>query len=90
MAKRADRARKQLAAAAQAVPAVPEIAEIVKLSHSAGLRLNNARRLTAAADGVSRQLTLIAEKYDGKTMTALDALIPGPDKYKGTARKPDN
>ena len=46
MAKRADRARKQLAAAAKAAPGVPEIAEIVKLSYSAGLRLNNERRLT--------------------------------------------
>ncbi len=90
MAKRADRARKQLAAAAQAVPGVPEIAEIIKLSHSAGLRLNNARRLTAAADGISQQLTLITEKYDGSTMAGLDALMPGQDKYKGTARKPDD
>jgi len=88
MAKRADRARKQLATAAKAAPGVPEIAEIVKLSHSAGLRLNNGRRLTAAADGVSKQLTLITERYDGSTMAGLDSLIPGPDKYKGTARKP--
>jgi hypothetical protein len=87
MAKRADRARKQLAAAAQAAPGVPEIAEIVKLSRSAGLRLNNERRLTTAADGVSQQLTLITEKYDGSTMAGLDSLIPGPDKYKGKARK---
>ncbi len=36
MAKRVDRARKQLAAAAKAAPAVPEIAEIVKFSYSAG------------------------------------------------------
>jgi Cytochrome c554 and c-prime len=90
MAKRADRARKQLAAAAQAAPGVPEIAEIVKLSHSAGLTLRNGSRLTAAADGISQQLTLITEKYDGKTMDGLDSLIPPPDKYKGTARKPDD
>lgn len=90
MAKRADRARKQLTAAAQAEPGVPEIAEIIKFSKSAGLRLNNERRLTAAADGVSQQLVLITEKYDGSTMTGLDRLIPGPDKYKGTARKPPN
>ena len=88
MAKRVDRARKQLAAAAKAAPAVPEIAEIVKFSYSAGLKLNNERRLTAAADGVSKQLILITEKYDGSTMGGLDSLIPGPDKYKGTARKP--
>lgn len=89
MAKRADRVRKELAAAAEAVPGVPEIAEIVKLSHSAGLRLNNSDRLTAAADGISQQLTLITDKYDGSTMAGLDSMIPGPDKYKGTASKPD-
>jgi hypothetical protein len=90
MAKRADRARKQLAAAAKAAPGVPEIAEMVKLSYSAGLKLNNERRLTAAADEVSKQLVSITEKYDGTTMAGLDSLIPGPDKYKGTARKPGN
>ncbi len=88
MAKRADRARKQLAVAAKAAPGVPEIAEMVKLSHSAGLKLNNERRLTTAADGVSKQLNLITAKYDGRTMDGLDSLIPGPDKYKGTARRP--
>ena len=89
MAKRADDTRKKLAAAAKAAPGVPEIAEIVKLAHSAGLRLNNNRRLTAAADGVSKQIVLIAERYDGSNMSGLDGLIPGPDKYKGKARKPD-
>jgi hypothetical protein len=89
MAKRADRARKQLAAAAKAEPAVPEIADIVKISYSAGLKLNNERRLTAAADGVSEVLKGITEKYDGSTMAGLDSLIPGPEKYKGMAKKPD-
>jgi hypothetical protein len=90
MAKRADKARKQLAEVAKAAPSVPEIAEIVKLSHSAGLKLNNARRLTAAADGISQQLILITEKYDGTTLASLDSMIPGPAKYKGAARKPPN
>lgn len=90
MAKRADSARKQLAAAAKAAPNVPEIAKMVELGHSAGLKLNNERSLTAAADGLASQLTLITEKYDGSTMAGLDSLIPGPDKFKGTARKPDN
>lgn len=87
MAQRADRARKQLAAAAKAEPNVPEIAKMVEFSHSAGLKLNNERALTAAADGVSKQLSDITDKYDGSTMAGLDSLIPGPDKFKGTARK---
>jgi hypothetical protein len=87
MAKRADRARKQLAVAAKAAPAVPEIAKMVEFGHSAGLKLNNDRLLTAAADGVSKLLASISAKYDGSTMAGLDSLIPGPDKYKGTVRK---
>ncbi len=87
MAKRADRARKQLATAAKAAPNVPEIAKMVEFGHSAGLKLNNERLLTAAADGVSELLASITQKYDGSTMAGLDSLIPGPDKFKGTARK---
>jgi hypothetical protein len=87
MAGRADRARKQLAAAAKAVPDVPEIARMVEFANSAGLKLNNERVLTEAADGVSKLLASINEKYDGSTMAALDSMIPGPDKFKGTARK---
>ena len=87
MAKRVDRARKQLAAAATAAPNVPEILKMVEFAHSAGLKLKNDRYLTAAADGVSKLLVSITEKYDGSTMAGLDSLIPGSDKFKGTARK---
>jgi hypothetical protein len=87
MAARADRARKQLAVAAKAAPDVPEIAKIVEFANSAGLKLNNERALMAAADGVSKLLSRITEKYDGSTMAGVDSLIPGPDKFKGTARK---
>jgi hypothetical protein len=87
MAKRVDRARKQLAAAAKVVPDVPEIAKMVEYAYSAGLKLNNERSLTAAADGVSKLLVSITEKYDGGTMAGLDSLIPGLDKLKGTARE---
>ncbi len=87
MAKRADRARKQLAAAAKAVPNVPEIASMVEFGRSAGLKLNNERHLRAAADGVSTLLVSITEKYDGSTLGGLDSLVPGPDKFKGTPRQ---
>ena len=85
MAKRADLARKQLAAAAKAVPDVPEIAKLVEFANSAGLKLNNESHLSAAADGVSKLLASITEKYDGSTMAGLDSMIPGPDKFKGKA-----
>jgi hypothetical protein len=88
MAKRVDRARKLLAAASKAAPDIPEIARMVEFAYSAGLKLNNESYLTAAADGVSKTITSITEKYDGSTMAGLDSLIPGPDKLKGAARKP--
>jgi hypothetical protein len=84
MAKRVDRARTQLAAAAKAAPNVPEIAKMVEYAYSAGLKLNNERFLTAAADSVSKLIVSITEKYDGSTLAGLDSLIPGPDKFKGT------
>lgn len=88
MAKRADEARKQLAAAAKAAPNVPEIATIVELAHSASLKLSNESALTAAADGIAKQLERIAGAYDGSSLAAIDGLIPGPNKYRGLARKP--
>jgi hypothetical protein len=87
MAKRVDQARKQLAAAAKAAPDVPEIAKMVEYAYSAGLKLNNESFLTAAADGVSKQIVSITEKYDGSTLAGLDSLIPGQDKFKGKARE---
>lgn len=86
MAKRADKARKDLAAAAKALPNVPELAKIVQLSYSAGLKLNNDPSLTSAADGISQQIVSLTTKYDGSQLAAIDNLIPGPDKYKGKAR----
>jgi hypothetical protein len=53
----------------------------------AGLKLNNERSLTAAADGMAKLLGSVTAKYDGSTMAGLDGLIPGPDKFKGKARK---
>ena len=87
MAQRVDRVRTKLAAAAKAAPSVPEIATMIELSHSAGLKLNNERLLTNAADGVSKLLVTLTEKYDGTTMAGLDSLIPGPSQYKGTPRR---
>jgi hypothetical protein len=87
MAKRVDKARKQLAAAAKAAPGVPEIATLVQLAYSAKLRLNNQALLAAAADNVSKTLASMTEKYDGSQLAGLDSLIPGADKYKGKARE---
>lgn len=86
MAQRVNRARTRLDAAAKAAPAVPEIAKLVEFAYSAGLKLNNERHLATAADGVSKLLVAISEKYDGSTLGGLDGLIPGPEKVKGKPR----
>jgi hypothetical protein len=87
MAKRADRARQQITAAARVVTDAPEIAKIAEYGYSAGLKLNNERSLTVAADGVSQLLISITEKYDGSTMAGLDSMIPRPNTFQGTVRK---
>lgn len=87
MAQRVDKARKQLAGAAKAVPGIPEIAKLVEHGHVAGLKLNNQRSLISAADEVAKILEDIAAKYDGSSMAGLDGIIPGPETYKGKARK---
>ena len=88
MARRVDSARRKLSAAAKAAPEVPEIAKLVEFAYSASLSLNNAGALTGAADGVSKLLVSISEKYDGSTMAGLDGLMPAPEKFKGKARTP--
>ena len=65
---------------------MPEIAKMVEFGRCGGLKLDNDGALAAAADGVSKLLVSITETYDGSTMAGLDSLIPGPDKFKGTAR----
>ncbi len=87
MAKRVDAARKKLAAAAKAAPDVPELKKLVEYAYSAGLKLNNKPALTAAADGVSKEIASITEKYDGSKMAGIDPLLPTPDKFKGAPRK---
>lgn len=84
MARRADKARKKIAAAAKAVPGAPEIAEIVTLGYSAGLKLKNQAALSAAADKIAIQTLALIGKYDGSAFASLDPLIPGHKKYMGT------
>jgi len=85
MARRVDRARSQLSAAAKAVPDVPELPKMIGLAYSTGLKLNNQRALTAAADGVAELTKSITKTYNGSTWAGLDSLIPEPSKFKGKA-----
>ncbi len=91
MAKRADDARKAFEKAVKAVPNVTELGEIdemVKLFYSAGLKLNNDKALTAAADAIAAKIIQISTRYDGSELAAIDPLMPKENDYKGQARAP--
>jgi hypothetical protein len=87
MAQRADAARKKLDAVAKALPNVPEISKIVRLGYSAGLKLNNNKALTSAADSIAREATKFASAHSGNKFGGIDGMIPGSDKLRGTADK---
>lgn len=82
MAKRAHAARGKLREAAKSLP-MPEFMEMLRAAHSAHLKLNNGPALEAAADRIAAAAKQLAANHDGTQLAAIDALIPGPDKYKG-------
>jgi len=84
MAKRAHAARKRLRDAAKTQP-MPEFMEMLRAAHSTNLKLNNGPALTAAADRIAAAAKQLAGAHDGTQLAAIDALIPGPDKFKGKA-----
>lgn len=86
MAKRAKRGQLIFAKLTEAI-SLPELDAILTAAKGAGLKLNNRAELNAAADKVAEATKSIAANYDGSTLGALDALIPGEDKYKGTPKQ---
>ena len=82
MAKRAAAARKAMNKIAGAVK-TPEIEAIVAAAGAVKLKLNNAANLTAAADKISTAAEKFSNAHDGSKFAAVDALVPGADKYKG-------
>jgi hypothetical protein len=86
MAKRAQGAAKRFQQVALALPDVPEVQAIIEAAKTAQLKLNNRDQLNQVADVVAENGMAISDEYDGSTFTAVDSLIPGPDKYKGRAQ----
>ena len=82
LARRADSARKLLEKIQAAAP-TPELAAVIAVAKPAGLRLNNAAELTAAADKIAGLGREFAAKVTGEQLAAIDPLLPGPDQYKG-------
>ena len=82
MAKRASAAGKAMKKIAAAVK-TPEIEAIVATANGVKLKLNNSANLTAAADKIGAQAKKFSRAHDGSKFAAVDALLPGADKYKG-------
>lgn len=87
MARRADAARKKMKAVAKALPDVPEVSRLADAGYAAGLKLQNRKALTAAADQVAKEALALVAKHDGSQFAALDRMIPGEEKYKGKQPK---
>jgi hypothetical protein len=81
-ARRADAAR-QLLEKIQALAPTPELAEIIATARATALRLKNAEALTAAAEKISRLGQVFATRVTGAQLAGIDALLPGPELYKG-------
>ena len=50
------------------------------------VKLNNQSALLDAAESLSQATETFAANYDGSNLGPLDAIIPGPQKYHGTAQ----
>ena len=62
--------------------------EILKIAGTADVKLSNEKPLLAAADAVATQAKLIATKYNGSELAAVDGLLPPAASYKGKAYTP--
>jgi hypothetical protein len=66
----------------QAAVKHPLVADALEALAAVKLKINNELPLTEAADQVSAAARKFSEQVDGKTLTALDGLLPKPDQYK--------
>jgi hypothetical protein len=80
MAKRVKTAVAKLKQVATLIEA-PEVSKMARIGGSAKLSLNNKAALTKDADQVGKLAKAFADKYDGKTFSALDKYLP--TRYKG-------
>ena len=83
MAKRANAARGAVGSLAKLLTGTPELAQIAKVANAAGLKLNNDKELSAAADEIAKRAKQIATKYDGSSFGAIDKYIPKVGRFKG-------
>jgi hypothetical protein len=68
--------------------ALPEVNKMLAAVNASDLKPGNGEAIGKMADQISEISSGLAKSQDGSKLAAVDALIPGPDKYKGTAYKP--
>ena len=64
------------------------VGEILAAAQGATIAANNEAELTKAADVVRTRGQTLAAGTDGSALAALDSLIPGEDRYKGSVYRP--
>jgi hypothetical protein len=88
MTDRVKTAKTRLEEILKAAPAVAEVKAMVDSVNAADLKPNNGAALLKMASAVGENASKLASSRDGGDLAAVDALVPGPDKYKGTPYKP--
>ena len=67
---------------------LPEVKKMLAAVNAADLKPGNAAPINKMADAIGEITSGFSKSQDGSKLAAVDSLIPGPDKYKGTAYKP--
>ena len=66
----------------------PELQAIIDAAAAAEVKINNGPALAAAAEKISSLARGFSAAHDGSSFAAVDALLPAPDKFRGTAFQP--
>jgi len=67
---------------------LPELKKILAAVNVAELKPGNGAAINKMADDIGGISSALAKSQSGANLASIDSLIPGPDKYKGTAYKP--
>ncbi len=60
----------------------PHLQQAMEAFAGADLKINNREQLNTIADAIAQAGFRFAQTADGKTLTAVDAMLPTPDQYK--------
>lgn len=70
----------------QSLHATPELEQMLNAAAAVTIEANQASGLETAADAVSKAAQAFVANHDGEKLGALEALLPDPSSYHGTAR----